>query len=405
LLLASLSFLYSPFGKRCTSLHDPRVQGHYDSWLPHTETQGNTTSTDINVDAYFQTIQHEIHCGTPFGESFLPQVDTWNDLYQRIGNIYYGSQKNSKTAEDDSKKRPASSVLTSVVKLQIALQMRGPPGFSFKYQPRHIIHGEPCMVLQKRYFRIIGGTPSKQRVIPVSESQYNKRSPKDVVVFELAFGPDGDSTARPVALWFNIPPQKILEVALYEAKRFRWKRGLKNATEKRQSPFDQMDHFQMIRPHNDEAYNLTTEILRNRLDTLQAEQIVNLKERASKFSKVWQQKDQLKDQFNALLRHWLQFGWPVNKGRSKVDKRTPAPSVDTKYEFPVDRNAENHDDASHWESSAQIKQGDGIVLMGQKTHRLWESFTEFIVRVHVFVLSYLRSTLLMFDFIVILCFA
>lgn len=367
-----LSSNRSPFGKRCTSIHDPRVQGQHDSWLTHTETQGNNSSTDINVDALFQVMQHEIHCGTPFGELFHPEVDTWNELYKRIGNIYFSNKDaragkkavNNKAWVDS--KRP-NSTLSHIVKLQIALDMRGPSDFSFKYRPQHIIHGELCMILQKRYFRI-SGTGSKQRVYPISKKQYNDRSLKDIFVLELAFGPDSDSTARSVALWFNIPDKAIEEVALQQAKRFRWKRGLKNSKEKMRSPFDHLDHFQMVRPHNKDAYDLATDILRNRLNVLQAENIVNLKDRSEQLARVRHEKDKLQERFEALLRHWIEFGWPVNQGRAKVDKHTPVPPVDGKYELPLT------------EETTEIASGDDAVVWGEKTHRIWDSFTLTLVR-------------------------
>lgn len=92
------------------SLHDPRVQGAYASWLTHTETQGNNSATDINVDAFHQKIHLEIHCGTPFGDQFLPEADTWNELYKRVGNIFYGNNNKDKTT---SNKKSLSSTFTN----------------------------------------------------------------------------------------------------------------------------------------------------------------------------------------------------------------------------------------------------------------------------------------------------
>lgn len=348
--------------------------------MTHTETQGNNNDTDINVEAFYQKLQHEIHCGTPFGEQFLPEVDTWNELYKRVGNIYYTNKESkgqtNKKAWMDSTRRNSS--LPAIVKLQIASEMRGDADFSYKYRPQHIIHGELCMILQKRAFRI--AKKAGQTVTPISLRQYNPHSHTDAMVLELAFGPDGDSTARPVSLWFNIHSNEIVECTVAQAKRFRWKRGLKNAKETRRSPFDHLDNFQVIRPHDKDAFDLTTDILHNRLHMLRAEQIVNLKERSEKLSLVRYEKDQLKQRFDALLRHWLEWGWPVSKGRVQVDKNTPAPRVDGKYELPVDSLARVDEDAVCM--AEELVDDAKKSVMGQQVHRIWASFTQCKVCFH-----------------------
>ena len=371
--------LDSPFGKRCCSIHDPRVQGEYDSWLTHTETQGNNSATDINVDALYQKTQHEIHCGTPFGEQFLPEVDSWNELYKRVSNIYYKDNnvpKNNKSWIDNTRRTPS---LPAILKLQIAAEMRCDAGFFYKYRPQHIIHGELCMVLQKRAFRI-AGKKTNQTLSPISHRQYNPRSHTDIMVHELAFGPDGDSTARPISLWFNLHNKEIVACTEVQAKRFRWKRGLKNAKETRRSPFDHLDNFQMIRPSEKDAFDLSTDILHNRLRMLQAEKIVNLKERSEMLSLVRHEKDQLQQRFDALLRHWLEWGWPVTKGRVKADKNTPVPRIDGKYELPIDGLARVDED-TEW-TPCELADDTNKIVMGKETHCVWESFTRCEVRFH-----------------------
>ena len=368
---------YSPFGKRCCSIHDPRVQGEYDSWLTHTETQGNNSATDINVEALYQKLQHEIHCGTPFGEQFLPEVDSWNELYKRVSNIYYKDKnvpRNNKSWIDNTRRTP---LLPAVTKLQIAIVMREDPDFSYKYCPQHIIHGELCMVLQKRAFRM-SGKKSNRILTPILHHQYNPNSHTDIMVHELAFGPDCDSTARPVSLWFNLDPNEIVKCTETQAKRFRWKRGLKTAKETRRSPFDHLDNFQMIRPREKDAFHLTTDILKNRLQMLQAEQIVNLKERSEMLSFVRREKDHLQKRFDALLRHWLEWGWPVSKGRIKADRNTPVPRIDGNYEPPMDGPAQGGENVE-W-AACELAEDSEKIFMGQQSQRVWKSFTQCEVR-------------------------
>ena len=43
---------FSPFGQRCSSIHDPRLTGYVSSWLPHTEVPISNLKTEVNIDSY-----------------------------------------------------------------------------------------------------------------------------------------------------------------------------------------------------------------------------------------------------------------------------------------------------------------------------------------------------------------
>lgn len=365
-LASCCSTVRSPFGKRCCSLHDPRCAGEFPSWLTHTETQGNNIATDINVEAFYNKTEHEIHRGTPFGEQFLLSTDSFNDLYKRVGNIVR-SKKDATSWVVGNRRRPPS--LSVMIKLQAATIMRGDSDFSFKYRPQHIIHGEQCMVLQKRAFQVPG--EANASLAEISHREYSQSNKSHLMIWELAFGPDSDSAARPVALWFNIDQSQVVECSITQAKRFRWKRGLKNSKETRRSVFDHLDHFQMIRPHDKDAFDLTTDMLHNRLRMLQAEQTADLKDRQVELASAKEEKDKLRERFDALLKHWVTWGWPVNKGRANVDKHTPVPAVDCQYELPIDSLARADVDA---ELKTRELSDDEETVMGQQTLRLWQSF-------------------------------
>jgi hypothetical protein len=160
----------SPFGKRCSSIHDPRITGTTTSWLPHTETQGNSISTDINVDGLHQKRTHAILYGTPFGDQFNLDLDDWADLYKLVCNTPGGGGK--------LMRRRNTNAISELHKLQIALQMRGDAGWMYKYRPQHVVYKTLCMVVQKRAFRL----EKSGMAHPIPIAKFNPGSPHHILV-------------------------------------------------------------------------------------------------------------------------------------------------------------------------------------------------------------------------------
>jgi hypothetical protein len=288
------------------------------SWLPHTETQGNSINTDINVDGLHQKRLNTILHGNPFGEQFSLDFDDWGDLYKLVCN----------TTSSNKRRR---NTLSEGHKLSIALQMRGGSTWMYKFRPQHIISDTLCMVLQKRAFRLEkSGTAT---CIPLSG--YSPSNPKHALVRELAFGPDSDPSVRGVALWFNISESEVAVCTPQQAKRYRWKKGPKNEDNnlrpERSALFDTRECFMMIRPHDPDAYELTTSIIGHRFDTVQAESFSSLSKRFDSLKELTKEKEQLCQDFQNQRRHWISWAWPMNTGRQTVDDDTPVPSIDGNY--------------------------------------------------------------------------
>ena len=334
----------SPFGKRCTQIHDPRVANtEYNSWLPHTETQGNTMETDINVEALHQKRQMTILHGTPFGE--MPE--SFTDLYRTVCHIDY---QNGWIDQRRSKIDP-------IYKLQIAAIMRGiNPSWQYKYRPQHIIYDEICMVLSKRAFLLLN--------FEVHEVPIKKFDPhQHVLVREIAFGPDSDPGVRGVAIWFQIDEDHVQQCTPQKAKRFRWKRPSKEEASK-PSAFDGIDSFPLIRPHDEESYHLVTEMMNHRLAVLRAEHIVNLRERFEALKNLEQGKLALQESFEGWKTYWTEWQWPVNIGRETVTKKTTVPPVDGKYKI-LPPSLKTQDDDSAEEEQVQT---------GRFAYPVWKSF-------------------------------
>lgn len=211
------------------------------------------------------------------------------------------------------------------------------------------------MILQQKGFCIMGDGKPVEIPLATCDPAMNE---SHIYVLELAFGPDSESSARGVSLWFNINESDVTTFTQAQAKRFRWKRSLKkeDKTNKPTSIFDTMDGFEMHRPTDSTAYELATDIMKHRVDVLTKERLVDMRERFEALEKLKEEKKVLQDRFEKIRRAWVKWAWPVNDGRDKVDKNTPVPKIDEKYEFKKDLP------------------GEGAEAMGAATETIWGVF-------------------------------
>lgn len=360
---------HSPMGRRCSSIHDPRVMGGEPSWLPLTETQGNSMGTDINVEGLHQKRLHTVLFGNPFGEQFSVDFDDWSDLYKLVTNTTSSNKRRRRSSEINN------NALSEVHKLSIALQMRGGHEFMYKYSPRHIIFSELCMVLQTRAFCLEKKTG---QAVPIALSKFKAKNDKHVLVREIAFGPDADPTVRGVSLWFNVPNEKVQDCNPEVAKRFRWKKQSKgddssNRSSKKSSVFDSRECFFMIRPTEKCAFDLATAILQHRYDTLKAERLASVKERFLMLDHLKKEEAAMQKTFTNHKRHWIAWTYPVHSGRQHLDEDAPVPPVDPLYDPITDTEAVHHRHEHSQQGGRDHAPAE--VVVGGATRRIWESFT------------------------------
>jgi hypothetical protein len=311
-------------------------------------------TTDVNVESLLQKRQHEILQGHPFGNQFFLQGDSWSDLYKKVCDINFAPKRHRPN-------RPRSA--PAIVKLQIAILMRGTDAdWQYKYRPQHVIREEHCMILQKRAFFVTSNMEVKEFAV----SSYNPHISSHVLVRELAFGPDSESSVRGVALWFNIREEDVSQCTPQQAKRFRWKRPAMNENEStgkqaKPSAFDSLESFVMIRPHDKDAFDLATDMMKHRLAVSHAERNTNMRYRFEKLKELEKQKLLLKESFENQKRHWLAWAWPSNVGRGHVDYQTPVPPVDGRYNFREEKKGNNSEEN---------------VQLGANARQIWESFSE-----------------------------
>lgn len=409
-----------PFGKRCASLHDPRLASpDAESWLPVTETQGNTLPSDINVEAGYQKRMQCIQTGHSLGQAVWErQVDTWSDLYKQVCNIQFYKQSDSPTAKTSSptksstpspsswkkqKKHKTQAGLSSpqtidktmsfdpehhtipvpaIVQLQIALIMRAssvyqpqraPHEWQYKFRPQHVIFDEHCMILQTRAFmsrKTADG--STYTVQEISVGQYDANDKRQLLVREIAFGPDADPSVRGVALWFRIRDEDVQSLTPQQAKRFRWKRSpgssprspsplATSLTMASSSHFEAMECFHMIRPHDDAtAFGLVTDMMKHRLAVLHAERLPHMNLRYQELQRLNGVKQQLQYRFEQLQRYWTAWMWPITG--KEITRKTPVPKVDQEYDCVEGKTISFSDGNTAIEGSAVVP--------------IWEAFTK-----------------------------
>ena len=231
----------------------------------------------------------------------------------------------------------------------------------FKYHPTHIIFDEMCMLVQTRTFNLT----KDNSVHEISSEEFNPSVPHHVIVREISFGPLFCPNERPPALWFNILDDYVTKCTLQQIRRNkRTKRqlsskqvkhhkldyqsgsnnphlcyadALKNSNKRGfywpiPKSFDDISHgiekpFFVIKPTCEDAYNLVTDILINRIDTLR-------QPHASANGILMLEEERLRQRFNSLQRHYSLFHWPIHDGRDRIDDDTPVPPSVTKYLAP-----------------------------------------------------------------------
>jgi len=170
--------------------------------------------------------------------------------------------------------------------------------------------------------------------------------------------PDSDPGApRNVALWFNIDEKKVIMLTPQQSKRYRYKRPKKEEKRINNSAFDHLDCFFMIRPHDHDAFKLTTRILQHRLGVLQSEHTsASMRDQSELFKALYQEKQELKKLIENHINHWKRWAWPINQDRDHINEDTRVPTVDGPY----------YKDSS---KMALVSRSDA-----KCTAKIWESF-------------------------------
>jgi hypothetical protein len=122
----------------------------------------------------------------------------------------------------------------------------------------------------------------------------------------------------------------------------------------------------MIRPVDQDAFEMVTKILNHRLGTVQAERFPSGKLRLEALKNLQADHDVLQKTFNHLKQHWIAWSYPINNGRQTCDETTPVPPPDAEYKPIIKKDAINNERNTDRDGNPTVT---GSAIQG-----IWESF-------------------------------
>ncbi|KAL3822759.1 hypothetical protein ACHAXA_009633 [Cyclostephanos tholiformis] len=211
-----------PYGKRCKHLHDPRIINVEHDVVLHEVCAKATKNFSIKPDRLHH---HRIastrqenpivpqHIWEFFLHSFVLPDSIMTKLsreFKTVYNFICNSKPDTKILHW-SEMPPSHCVFNNSIpqallcelqRLSIVLMMRAGDNhgqhLDFTYEPRHCINGQPCMVLQTRYFYLSSCT----NVAEVTEEDYQANSGLFICAHEVTFDSKGKRSCNH-SIWFN----------------------------------------------------------------------------------------------------------------------------------------------------------------------------------------------------------
>ncbi|KAL7520235.1 hypothetical protein ACHAWX_004968 [Stephanocyclus meneghinianus] len=402
-----------PFGRRCTCIHDPRVQGpvEYPSWLPMATSKTNAQIIVDPLAAHFESATHQEnplvpqsiwqHCRPSLRRTNYPEAFEFEDTYAIVCN-----SSNIPVFVGDSERRPGQNLhekLSELQKLCIVQYFRAGQHKGFLYSPTHSLRGELCMILQTRYFQLNDVTADdtlrkdhavneitfdeyKARNTPWSQSGYPYSPFKVVVAHEVAFAPKGDPSCN-FSIWFDEEPVKLEQTQIKRSRRIKQKNktniktghtrpNSNGALIVRTSPADFRSGGPAIEPFvhmvpaedNAESNRIIDGMIEHRIDSIVfAMSTSNDGEQEAQRLIIF--KRQLQKRFfvlNSFHKLWM---WPRREGLDRISYSTQAPPGNAITYSPMIKKARSNREVLH--DISNIWQGfvESITDKGENTQQ------------------------------------
>eukprot|EP00956_Cyclotella_meneghiniana_P035759 scaffold118047_cov35-Cyclotella_meneghiniana.AAC.1 len=199
---------YFPMKSRCTSLHDPRLEGPVSSWLEQCKNPKKKSECAIpdplihfNEVSRFQT--NPIISSLQW-KQFGDDANAFAASYNLACNLDVSIMPNT------NDNQPVK-IIDEVYKLAIARDMQAKATSSdrnFIYSNQHCLYSQACLVLKTRYYRVINlqtcfDINIEHIVREVSQQEYNSRDPMMIKADEVVFDSKGKSECNH-SIWFNV---------------------------------------------------------------------------------------------------------------------------------------------------------------------------------------------------------
>lgn len=195
-------------GNRCNSLHDPHVAGSNASWLNQfTKPKRKSLCAipdpllyhrDLSMFQQNPIVDHRVW--SLFGD----EKNDFEVSYKLVCNIEVPVFHPRFVLPQPSTK------LHEVYKLCIVRKMqaeKGPASHNFTYQNKQSLNGQPCLVLQTRYFRLLSIKPDAPNKIDnlvqeISVSEYDRNHIMMIRADEIVFESKGKYNCNH-SIWFD----------------------------------------------------------------------------------------------------------------------------------------------------------------------------------------------------------
>mmetsp|Transcript_9253 Transcript_9253/g.13671 ORF Transcript_9253/g.13671 Transcript_9253/m.13671 type:complete len:736 (-) Transcript_9253:240-2447(-) len=320
-----------PFGNRCRDIHDSNFKGKNSSWLPVMDKAEfkSQVASRLYVDQLHNERVNEVHNRTLFDKP-----NTAIDIYAAVGNSAHHRNDTSGCCGSLD-----NAQVSAKHQVEIALLMRATGQRAFSYKSNNLLGGKPCMVLQKRTFRIFGNELMVDVTsMPSSSRRSDNFDVQDVTVHEIVFDPSGDCDASKRALWFNVPDSAFGNLNIPSMRR-RERRVKVDAYVPPQAPFELHTLI------NDDEFDIETEILMVYLQELKLRECTTSNDQAVR--DVVLAKSKVLCRVEDRQRHIQRWSWPINADLGIVTCDTLEPKTNTPYKID---DTKEHAVKPIWES-------------------------------------------------------
>lgn len=352
----------SPKEGRCKCIHDPRVAGEEEWWLPQKHILPSTKKDESDSKPprpwetkgfHLDFFQYDsfVTSHYPLGlkelaEDFENPVDNptkisvlWERFCSTVCNL-----------EDDHllPSRTPTTILTEAQKLSMVLQViphKYDSDSHYLYRPTHTIYNENCMLVSTCAFDVSSAGPPRK----IKEDSYDSSNKYHYKVRHIVFGPRSGTGKRQASIWFDIPDEEIhledgpscriatksVSSSPMTVMNFPHLNNVRKSFTDASSLLEKPFVLKLL-AHDKQYFQLVLNVLKWRMTCLYSN------DHSMKANKAIVEDQSLKETFVGLLTNWVAINsWPINSGRAVVTPETLVPLANSEYRVPEASPAHN----------------------------------------------------------------